>query len=727
MKLVIIEGAGKKETIEKYLGQGYRVFATKGHVRDLPEKTLGVDVKNNFAPKYEIMPDKKDVVSDLKAKAAKADGVLLATDPDREGEAISWHLCNILGIENASPCRIVFNEISKNAVQNALAQPRAVDVNLVNAQQARRVVDRLVGYKLSPLLCRKIAKNLSGGRVQSVTLKLVTDREREIANFKPEEYWTLSAFLNKIEGADRDVIFKANLFFKDGKKIKVTSRAQMDEVLGGLDGAAYSVKSVKRSVTKTHAPAPFITSTMQQDALNKLGFNLKQTQSVAQELYEGVALGGEGKTALVTYIRTDSTRVSSDAQNAALAFIRAKFGPRYAPDKPNFYASKKGAQDAHEAIRPISVERTPDSVRPLVGPAQYKLYKLIYDRFLASQMSEAQYNVLTVDVGAAAYAFRASGRALLFEGYTAAYTAYSAPKAEGGGDEDEADDGARIPDLAEGDALNLNRLDPQQKFTKPPPRYTEATLIKTMEEKGIGRPATFTPTVATLFARKYVEREGRFVKPTELAYTVTDLLVKYFTDVMDIGFTAGMETELDGIEDGGKVWQNVVGDFYKGFEEELMKAMGDDYTLKKEPEPTDIKCDKCGAPMVIREGRFGKFLSCSAFPKCRNLKNLDADGNVKPDRAAPVETDVKCSKCGAPMAVREGRFGKFLSCTAYPKCRSILPYNDPNEVVPKCPECGRDMVKRRSKRGNPFWGCSGYPECKHLIDIKDGQQAESRE
>jgi len=720
MKLVIIEGAGKKETIEKYLGQGYRVFATKGHIRDLPQKTLGVNVYDNFAPRYEILPDKKDVVDDLCGKAKKAEAVLLATDPDREGEAISWHLSNILKLKDGEPCRIVFNEISKNAVQNALANPRAVDMNLVNAQQARRVLDRLVGYKLSPLLCKKIAGNLSGGRVQSVTLKLVTDREREILNFKPEEYWTLTALLNKPYGPEKDVVFKASLIFKDGKKIKVTSAAEMDAVLDGLKGAEYTVASVKKTIAKSHAPAPFITSTMQQDALNKLGFSLKQTQSVAQELYEGVSLGGEGKTALVTYIRTDSARVSPDAQNAARDFIREKFGTRYVPAKPNIYASKKGAQDAHEAIRPISVERTPESVKALVGAPQYRLYKLIYDRFLASQMADAEYGVLTVDVGAAAYAFRASGRTLLFEGYTAAYTAYNAPK-----DNDDEPENARIPDLSEGETLHLNKLDPQQKFTKPPPRYSEATLIKIMEEKGIGRPATFTPTVATLFARKYIEKDGKVIKPTELAFAVTDLLVKYFSDIMDIGFTAAMEDGLDEIGDGGKVWQNVVGEFYTGFEKELKNAMGDDYTMKKPDEVSKVKCEKCGALMLIKEGRYGKFLACSSFPDCRNIKNMDADGNVK-EIVKPEPSNVKCEKCGAQMLIKQGKYGKFLSCSKYPKCKHMARLNGDGSVAekaseappPACPECGKPMVKRRSKKGSFFFGCSGYPECKAIVSPK---------
>ncbi|MDE7396010.1 MAG: type I DNA topoisomerase, partial [Clostridiales bacterium] len=521
MKLVVIEGIGKKETVEKYLGKGYRVFATKGHVRDLPQKTLAVNVKNDFEPKYVIMDDKKDTVEQLKEAASRAEEVLLATDPDREGEAISWHVAHILGIPRNAPVRIEFNEISKKAVQNALLHPRVIDENLVDAQQARRVLDRLVGYKLSPVRCKKIQNTLSAGRVQSVTLRLVTEREREILNFKPEEYWPFFSVLENNNGAK----VRAQLAMRDKQKFKVTSEAVLNDVIRELDGKTYTVQSVKKSVTKSKPPAPFITSSMQQDALNKLGMSLKQTSAAAQALYEGVDLPGEGKVALITYIRTDSTRVSADAIREAREYITDKFGDKYVPAKPNVYATKKGAQDAHEAIRPITLTRTPESVKNSLNKYYYKLYKLIYDRFMASQMSEATYNSLSVEIDAGRYGFKVTGKTPLFAGYTAVYNMYV----------DEADaeeNGGKLPDLNEGETLKFCEYKYEQKFTKPPARFTEASLVKTMEEKGIGRPATYTPTVTLLQARNYTEKDGKWIKPTELGMNVTDMLVKYFPEVM---------------------------------------------------------------------------------------------------------------------------------------------------------------------------------------------------
>ncbi|MCL2797347.1 MAG: type I DNA topoisomerase, partial [Firmicutes bacterium] len=619
MKLVIIEGAGKKETIEKYLGKGYKVFATKGHVRDLPLRSLAVNVSNNFEPTYAVMDDKKEVVERLKEAANKAsDGVFLATDPDREGEAISWHVAHLLGIDPAEPVRIVFNEISKKAVSAALESPRPVDQSLVDAQQARRVLDRLVGYKLSPVLCKKIQSKLSAGRVQSVTLRLVVEKEREIRSFKPEEYWPFFAMLQK--GGDASSI-KAALEKKDGKKVKLTSREEVDAALAALEGKPYLVTSVKRSITKSRPPAPFITSTLQQDAMNKLGFSLNQTTHAAQALYEGVDIGAEGKTALVTYIRTDSTRVSPDAIREAREYVAAKFGPEFIPEKPNYYASKKGAQDAHEAIRPISLERTPESLKNALQSQHYRLYKLIYERFLASQMSEAQYNALNVEIEAGKFGFKVSGKTPLFAGYTAVYSMHE--------DEKEDDEtGGKLPDLAEGEMLALKEYKFEQKFTKPPQRYTEASLVKAMEEKGIGRPATYTPTVTILAAREYTGKDGKYLIPTELGEKVTDLLVKYFPEIMDVAFTAHMEERLDEIEDGGKVWQNVVGGFYEGLEEKIAVATGDKFTLKSPDVPTDIPCEKCGTKMVIKAGRFGNFLACPNFPSCRFTKEMKGDDGM---------------------------------------------------------------------------------------------------
>ena len=705
MKLVVIEGFGKLETVQKYLGSGYKVFATGGHVRDLPPKRLSVDVKNDFQPTYVVMDDKKSVVESLKKVAASSEQVLLATDPDREGEAISWHVATLLDIPPDAPVRIEFNEISKNAIQSALKNPRAIDQNLVDAQQARRVLDRLVGYKVSPVLCQKIQSKLSAGRVQSVTLRLVVDREREIQAFVTEEYWNFFVSLASPSGEQ----YRAALIGKGGEKIKLSSEDDVNNVKSELDGADYFVQNIKRSITKAHPYAPFITSTMQQDALNKLGMSLRQTSSAAQQLYEGVELPNEGKVALITYIRTDSTRVSKEAIAAAREYIGSKYGEDYLPDKPNYFASKKSAQDAHEAIRPISLERTPESVKPHLNKNLYALYNLIYKRFLASQMADATYNSVSVDISANDYEFRISGRTPVFDGFTKVYAV--ADKS----DEDK-DDKSTVPELTVGEKQTFIKYDCEQKFTKPPARYTEASLVKAMEEKGIGRPATYTPTITLLFSRKYVEKSGRSIAPTELGCNVSDMLVKYFPEIMDVGFTATMESELDGIEDGGVRWQNTVSKFYDGFEERIAAAKGDAFTLKAPDEKTDYICEKCGAQMVIKSGRFGKFLACPNYPKCKNTKNLDENGNiVKPKQAE--ESDVICEKCGAKMIVKTSKYGKFLACPNYPKCKNIVnPENldggkkDDDVSLPPCPKCGKQL-KKIVTRKSTFYGCSGYPDC----------------
>lgn len=699
MKLVVIEGAGKVKTVEKYLGKGYKVFATKGHVRDLPQKTLAVNVKKDFEPKYEIMPDKTETVKELKNLASKADAIYLATDPDREGEAISWHIANILGLSPEQPVRAEFNEISEKAVKNGLAHPRKINLNLVDAQQARRVLDRLVGYKLSPVLCKKIRNNLSAGRVQSVTLRLIVEREREIRNFKPEEYWT---FFSNLKNSDHFEM-RASLEKKNNKKYKIANKDELDKVLSDLKGESYVVGKVVKKVAKSHAPAPFITSSMQQDALNKLGMNLKQTSAAAQALYEGVNIGGE-HIALITYIRTDSTRVSPDAQKAAREFIAKKFGEKFVPAKPNIYASKKSAQDAHEAIRPITLDRTPESLKDTLSPENYKLYKLIYERFLASQMSDAEYNTVNAEINAGNYTFKVSGKTPLFAGYTAVYSNYQEEK------DDEM--GVKLPVLTEGEQLAFVSHTYEQKFTKPPARYTEASLVKTMEEKGIGRPATYTPTVALLFSREYIVKEGKFIVPTQLGEEVTDMLVKYFSDIMDVGFTANMESKLDDIEDGGKIWQKVVGEYYNGLEDKIAAAMGDSFSLKAADEVSDVICENCGSRMVYKNGKFGRFLACPNFPKCRNTKALDENGNVvdKENPKQPEQTGVICDKCGSPMVLRHGKFGDFLACSAYPKCKNIKNIQT-NEDYGKCPDCGKPLHRIISGKG-AFYGCTGYPDCK---------------
>ena len=703
MNLVVIEGFGKLETVQKYLGSGYKVFATGGHVRDLPQKRLAVDVRHDFAPTYTIMTDKKAIADKLKKAAESADGVLLATDPDREGEAISWHVANILGIPEDAPVRIEFNEISKRAIQQALNSPRAIDKNLVDAQQARRVLDRLVGYKLSPVLCKKIQSNLSAGRVQSVTLRLVVDREREIAAFVPEEYWN---FFSHLKSAGGDAI-RAALVGKNGEKFKLGCEDDVKSLVKALEGAEYVVKNVKKSVTKSHPLAPFITSTMQQEAMNKLGMSLRQTSAAAQQLYEGIDLPGEGKVALITYIRTDSTRVSADAISAARNFIGQKFGEKYLPEKPNYYASKKSAQDAHEAIRPITLDRTPESIKSHVQKNIYALYNLIYKRFLASQMADATYNSVSVDIGANEYDFRISGRTPVFDGFTKVYAVESKDK-----NDDDGESAKRVPELQVGEKLEFVKHEYEQKFTKPPARYTEASLVKAMEEKGIGRPATYTPTVTLLTARKYIEKTGRALAATELGCTVTDMLVKYFPEVMDIGFTAAMETKLDGIEEGGVRWQSVVAEFYDGFEEKIAEALGDEYTLKEPDVETDYVCEKCGAKMVVKTGKFGKFLACPNYPKCRNTKNLDENGEIIQE--LPI-TLPPCPLCGKPLKKIKTYRSTFYGCTGYPDC--TFTSSDP-PTDKKCPECGAYLVLKSGKNGR-YYKCSSKT-CKYKHDFDNG-------
>lgn len=696
MKLVIIEGIGKKDTIKKYLGEGFQVLATGGHFRDLKQKTLSVDVNNNYEPEYVISQDKKDTVKKIKETAAASEDVLIATDPDREGEAIAWHLTHILDIAPELAHRIEFNEITKNAVNKALKVPRAIDMSLVNAQQARRVLDRLVGYKLSPVLSQKIKSGLSAGRVQSVTLKLVVEREREILNFKPQEYWDFFVHLEKDK-----VKFRAKFYPKPPK-----SKEEVDFITKAIDGAVYTAKDVKKSITRRHAPAPYTTSSMQQDAGTKAGLSLKRTTMAAQALYQGIQFGERGMTALVTYIRTDSVRVSPEAQLAAKEHIISAFGKEYAPETYNFYKSKKSAQDAHEAIRPTNLEITPDEAAKYCKPDEAKLYRLIYNRFLASQMCEATFNSVRVDIDANNYTFRVTGRTPIFNGWLAVYgvkddteetgetagrggTGTAEKQAENKNEEDKEEVAARLPEIEIGDILKFNKLETAQKFTLPPARYTEATLVKAMEEKGIGRPATYNPTIQILFTRIYIEKDGKALKPTELAFTVVDWLIKYFSDIMDTGFTADMEDKLDDIAENGTEWQKIVDDFYKPFSQVVA-----------------------------------------------NAKEI---GEVK--KVPPIESDEVCEKCGAKMLIREGRFGKFLACSAYPKCKNTKSFEKP---VCICPKCGGNIFKRMSKKGRPFYGCSGYPNCdficsaeptgelcekcgKPIVKTKDGTKCSNRE
>lgn len=673
MKLVVIEAPAKRETLKKYLGPGYEVFATKGHIRDLPVKSFAIDINNNFEPHYENKPDKKELINELKHKADKADQVLIATDPDREGEAISWHIAHVLGLDPNKKCRIQFNEISKNAVLKALDNPRAIDLNLVNAQQARRVMDRIVGYKLSPIISKKVAPKLSAGRVQSVALKLVVDREKEIENFKPEEYWTVTAFHEKDK-----ITFKSTLQTYKNKKIKIANKEEVEKALSVIKQSDFIVSSVKKSKTKSHAPAPFTTSTMQQDALNKLGMSLKRTTQSAQELYEGVEVKGEGKIALITYIRTDSTRVSEDAQKACRQFIEEKYGKNYLPAKPNIYATKKNAQDAHEAIRPISMQITPEMVQDSLSKDNYKLYKLIYERFLASQMNEAEYSNTVISIDASDYGFKANGKILEFPGYTAVYKEFVDE------DKDKKQDASKLPQIEENEKLEVKDIKEEQKFTKPPVRYTEASLVKAMEEKGIGRPATYAATVTILTARNYAEKEGKYLVPTELGRKITEYLEKFFSGVINVKFTAHMENRLDDIAEDKDDWHDVINSFWNGFKGLLEKADSSSVSMKSEPIETDVVCDKCGHKMLLREGRFGKFLGCSNFPKCKNIMPYKTEEEKKPVS--------KCPMCGKNVYALKTKRGKtFYACEDRNGC-NFMSWDIPTGEM--CPKCGKYLIKK---------------------------------
>lgn len=688
MNLVIIEGVGKKDTISKYLGKDYEVVATKGHVRDLPQKTIGVNVKNNFEMNYTIMPDKQDIVKMLREKSSKADKIYLATDPDREGEAISWHLCNILNLNPSDPIRIEFNEITKNAIEKGLAHPRAIDLNLVNAQQTRRVIDRLVGYRVSPKACKALSPNMSAGRVQSVALRLVVDRENEIRNFVPQEYWTMVASLFK----GSSDIFKASLTKFKGKKCQPTCKDDVDTILSALKGGKYLVSNIKKSISKVKPSAPFTTSTMQQDALNILGLSLKKVTSCAQELYEGVNIGNEGKVALITYIRTDSVRVAPEAQAMAKNYILKNYGEKYIPKTPNVFKVKSSAQDAHEAIRPISLDRTPEMVKPYLSSENYKLYRLIYNKFLASQMSEATFDSVVVEINNNDYTFKCSGKTPVFDGFMRLYSSTKKDKSKEEDDESESENN-KLPELNEGDELSFSDMKTTQKFTKPKPRYTEASLVKEMEEKGIGRPATYTPTITLLSSRKYVEKEGKYLKPTEIGEKLINFLLKGYEGLFNVHFTADMESKLDEIANSGLDYIGVM----KKFNDYLEKLVGQ----PTEPEPTGIKCDKCGHEMVKRVSKYGEFLACSNYPKCKNIQNI-------------VKVVAKCPKCGGDVIERRSKTGKiFYGCNSYPNC-DFISWEIP--VEEKCPKCGSYMTQKEMY-GRMRIKCSNT-ECGHILSNK---------
>ncbi|HOM03245.1 MAG TPA: type I DNA topoisomerase [Acetivibrio sp.] len=673
-KLVIVESPAKAHTIGKFLGKGYKIVASVGHVRDLPKSQMGVDIENDFTPKYITIRGKGDIISKLKKEAKSANTIYLATDPDREGEAISWHLANLLNIDEKEKCRVTFNEITKNAVKNAIKSPREINMDLVDAQQARRVLDRIVGYKISPLLWKKVKKGLSAGRVQSVATRLICDREEEIEKFVPEEYWTITAKLLK-EGVKTP--FDAKFYGSGSKKSELTSEEQVNKILDEIKDAAFVVQKVKKGEKKKNPNAPFTTSTMQQEASRKLGFSTKKTMIVAQQLYEGIEVKGVGAVGLVTYIRTDSTRVSDEAQNQAAEYIKEKFGANYLPKEKNIYKNKSASQDAHECIRPTSVEMDPESVKESLSKEQYRLYKLIWERFVASQMAPAVYDTINADIEAGKYLFKASGSTVKFPGFTVLYQESK--------DEETEEGESIIPELLEGEKLKQKKIDPKQHFTQPPPRYTEASLVKTLEEKGIGRPSTYAPTITTILARGYIVKEGKTLVPTELGKIVTDIMKNHFQDIVDVEFTAQMEKELDEVEEGEKRWVDVMKSFYSQFVNVLKDAEEKIGNIEIPDEVTDEICEKCGRNMVIKMGKNGRFLACPGFPECRNAKPLLEDAGVT------------CPKCGGKVYIKKTRRGKkYLGCennNSEPKC-DFMTWDMPAKE--NCPNCGSFLLKKYS-------------------------------
>ncbi len=758
--LVIVESPAKAKTIGKYLGKNFVVKASLGHIKDLPKRDLAVDVEHGFEPTYVVIEGKKKLIAELKQAARKSDAIYLAADPDREGEAICFHLKEELnGRKNATIQRVMFNEITPTAIRRAFEKPSEVNMHLVEAQQARRVLDRLVGYKISPLLWDKVRRGLSAGRVQTVAVRVIVEREREIRAFQKREYWTIDASL----AAKKPPALTARFIRRDEEAIEIANEAAAKAILDQLDGAQYVVRSVNTREKRRNPVPPFITSTLQQEASRKLRFSVKRTMGLAQRLYEGVALGKEGPTGLITYMRTDSTRVSEDALKEAREFIASKFGPTYVPESPNIYKSKKDAQDAHEAVRPTSALRTPESVEKFLQEDELKLYKLIWMRFVASQMMPAVFDQTTIDVSArgkdgSEYVFRATGSVPKFDGFLAVYE-------EGKDQKDEEDEELkhRLPAVHEGEQLKFKSIDPLQHFTEPPPRYNEATLVKKLESDGVGRPSTYASIISTIQERGYVKKEGGRFSPTELGMVVTDLLVESFDDIFDIRYTARMEEELDEIEDGKTDWRAAIQEFYDKFSSDLNHAEEHMTDIKRMEKPTDLVCDKCGKPMVIRWGKHGSFIGCSGYPDCTNTRELVVDlPDVDNADLSAGEGEEYCENCGRPMVLKRGRFGTFYACSGYPDCKTTrrIGEGERKPDVPldeKCPQCGNnlvlkygrfgeftacsnypacryvkqktigmkcpdchegDIIERRSKRGKTFYGCNRYPECKFVAWAK---------
>ena len=731
--LVIVESPAKARTVQRFLGNKYVAKASMGHVRDLPKTKMGIEIEDDsFTPTYRVMNDKRKVVTDLTKRAKSAGTVYLATDPDREGEAISWHLVEAAKIPLDKTRRVVFHEITREAIHEAFDHPRELDYNLIDAQQARRLLDRLVGYRLSPVLWGKVKRGLSAGRVQSVALRLVVDREREIGAFVPVEYWTIDGrFLKAMDSrfrgndgvgsgndGDRDekrIEFKAALHSLKGKrkKIEIPNGEEAARLTSDLEGAEYAVDSVRKRQTRSRPSPPFITSTLQQEASRKLRFTARRTMTVAQQLYEGLNIGDEGSVGLITYMRTDSTNVASAALKEAGDYIRKEFGAEYAPKSPRVYTRRvKGAQEAHEAIRPTSIMRAPQAIRQYLSNEQFRLYDLIWKRMLASQMNDALFDSTRVDILArgrksdAEYIFRATGSVLKFAGYRVLYMESVDDAAS------ENEETPPLPELAKDDALDCLGLSSDQHFTQPPPRFTEATLIRALEEQGIGRPSTYAPILATIMDRDYVQKENNRFLPTRLGTVVTDLLTANFPDIMDVGFTATMEEQLDDVAEGEREWEPMLKDFYRPFDLLIEKAMKEAERVPREllDEQTDEVCEKCDSPMVIKSGRYGRFLACTGYPECKNTRPVESEEERALRERVSEEVDEFCEKCERPMVVKTGRNGRFLACSGYPECKNAKPFL----VGVDCPECGGDLAERKQKgrNGRIFYGCVNYPECK---------------
>ncbi len=705
--LIIVESPAKANTIKGYLGQNYKVIACKGHIRDLPKSSLGIDVDNGFEPHYINIRGKGDVIKELKKEAKAASKIFLATDPDREGEAISWHIAEQLGISKNKACRITFNEITKNAVKTAIKNPRVINEDLVNSQQARRILDRLVGFKLSEVLWKNLRSGLSGGRVQSVATRIIVEREEEIRAFVPQEYWTVDATVSSESGEDISI----RLFGDQNGKMKISDEAHAKEIVNALMRGSFKVSSVKHA-EKTKQPAPpFTTSSLLQDASKKLGFQSQKIMKVAQELYDGINLGAEfgGFHGLITYMRTDSTRVSNVAQEAAAQFINENYGSEFLPKAPRNYKTAGDAQDAHEAIRPSSPEITPKAVKKMLSVDQFKLYKLIWERFIASQMESAVLDTVTVDIENSGYVFKTGGYAVKFKGFLALYNVADKDASELEGEEL---DFHNLPVLRTGEKLSAKEINKQQHFTEPPARYTEASLIDFFKENGIGRPSTYAPIISIIIAREYVKRDGKSLVGTELGEATTNFMREHFPDIIDYEFTASMETKLDSIENKENSINGVLSEFYDKFSKDLDNAMGATEKTKLGPvvEESDVICEKCGAKMVYKKGRFGKFLACPNYPACKNTKTVDSDGNVTVSApSSPKLAGFKCDLCGGEMLIREGRYGIFYACENYPTCTFTKQKTTDTGV--NCPRCNSKIFARHGKGKMLFYSCEKYPEC----------------